>query len=232
MNFLKFAFCLCLTIYMISVKAQDRPNIVWLVTEDNSKHYLKLYEEGGVSMPNVERLAEQGLVFNHAFSQAPVCSVARSTIISGCYAPRIGTQYHRRTEFVPMPDGLEMFPYYLRQAGYYTSNNSKEDYNMIKSEGMWDASSGKASYQDRKEGQPFFHVQNFGITHEGKLHFSKEQMQQEKTQTDPTSMVPFPYHPDTETYRYTYAKYHDLHQQADVQIGKFLEADGGRRSDG
>ena len=67
---------------------QDKPNIVWIVTEDNSARWLKLYSEHGAAMPAVENLAKRGLVFNNAFSCAPVCSVARSTIISGCYAPR------------------------------------------------------------------------------------------------------------------------------------------------
>jgi len=209
--------------------AQDQPNIVWVVSEDNSVHYVGLYEKGGASMPNIERLADQGLVFNHAFSNAPVCSVARSTIISGCYGPRVGTQYHRRSELAPMPEGLKMFPQYLREAGYYTTNNSKEDYNFIKGQSVWDESSGKASYKNRKEGQPFFHVQNFGITHEGRLHFSEAKMKAEKTKNDPESVTVFPYFPNTPTFRYTHAKYLDHHQQVDAQIGKFLdqlEADG------
>ena len=201
----------------------EKPNILWIVTEDNSKHYLNLYEEGGAVMPNVEALAKEGIVFNHAFSNAPVCSVARSTLISGCYAPRTGVQYHRRMKKAPMPKGLEMFPSYLRKAGYYTSNNAKEDYNFIKSEEVWDESSRQATYQNRKEGQPFFHVQNFGITHEGKLHFSKEKMDKTTTTADIDEMKPFPYHPNTETYRYTNAWYRDLHQNADEAIGKFLE---------
>jgi len=207
----------------------NTPNIVWIVTEDNSKHYLRLYEEGGAAMPVIENLAKKGIVFNHAFSNAPVCSVARSTLISGCYAPRTGTQYHRKMEKAPMPQGLKMFPWYLRNAGYYATNNSKEDYNFITTDEVWDESSKQASYRNRKEGQPFFHVQNFGITHEGKLHFSKKQMENTPTLTNSNQIVPFPYHPNTSTYRYTYARYHDLHQKADIAIGEFLaqlEADG------
>ena len=215
---------------LISIlNAQERPNILWIVTEDNSKHFLKLYDDNGAQMPTIEKLAKNGIVFNNAFSQAPVCSVARSTIISGCYAPRVGAQYHRRMEFAPMPEGLEMFPYYLRKAGYYTSNNSKEDYNFIKSDQVWDESSRQASYQKREANQPFFHVQNFGITHEGQLHFSKEKMESTTTNADPEKMEPFPYHPNTDVYKYTYAWYQDLHQKADAAIAKFLdqlEADG------
>ena len=200
---------------------QDRPNIVWLVTEDNSKHYLQLYEEDGAAMPQIESLAEQGIVFNHAFSNAPVCSVARSTLISGCYAPRLGAQYHRRMKLAPMPEGQEMFPYYLRKEGYYTTNNSKEDYNLIKSDQVWDESSRQATYKNRKKDQPFFHVQNFGITHEGRLHFPAEQIKNVGLDSD--SVQPFPYHPNTEVYRYTYAWYYDLHRKADDMIGKFIK---------
>ncbi len=236
MKIKKIFVLLLITVFFFSCKetreideVQKSPNIVWLVSEDNSKHFLKLYEEGGAPMPNIEALAEKGIVFNNAFSNAPVCSVARSTIISGCYAPRVGSQFHRRMEFAPMPDGLKMFPEYLREAGYYTSNNAKEDYNFIKSDSVWDESSKTATYKNRKPNQPFFHVQNFHSTHEGQLHFTKAQMDSLNT-TTATDVVPvFPYHPDTPIFRYTNAYYRDLHQKVDTQIGEFinqLEEDG------
>ncbi len=211
-----------------SSATSDRPNIVWLVSEDNSKHWLRLYQEGGAPMPNIEKLAEGGLVFQNAFSNAPVCSVARSTLITGSYAPRIAAQYHRRSELAPMPEGLRMFPYYLRKAGYYTTNNSKTDYNLS-DKGMWNESSNKASYRNRQPGQPFFHVQNFGRTHEGQLHFSKEFMAENKTVTDADSIEVFPYHPNTPTFRYTYAKFQDHHREADAQMGEFID---GLKGDG
>ncbi|WP_153558322.1 sulfatase-like hydrolase/transferase [Roseimaritima sediminicola] len=202
----------------------ERPNIVWLVSEDNSARWLRLYDPQGAPMPNIERLAADGLVFNHAFSNAPVCSTARSTIISGCYAPRIGAQYHRKQQTVPMPDDLRMFPYYLRQAGYHTTNNSKEDYNFHPAErdGVWDKSSRQATYRDRQPGQPFFHVQNFGTTHEGGLHFPAGDLDR-PTETDQASVQPFAYHPDTDLFRYTYARYLDHHRKLDQQIGVFLD---------
>ncbi|HKK76098.1 MAG TPA: sulfatase-like hydrolase/transferase [Saprospiraceae bacterium] len=219
--------CLTLLLCLIATagiwgQEPERPNIIWLVTEDNSQHFLKLYNKNGAAMPNIERLARQGIVFERAFSQAAVCSVARSTIISGCYAPRIGAQYHRRTQLAPMPEGLEMFPTYLRRAGYYTSNNSKEDYNLVKGKQVWDESSNQASYRKRQPGQPFFHVQNFGITHEGQLHFAKADLKKAPTQWDPATISPFPYHPNTALFRYTYARYLDLHRKADEAIGQFI----------
>ena len=225
----KIFILLSLFIFFFSCKEQQEekdtqpsPNIVWLVSEDNSKHFLKMYEEGGAPMPNIEALAKKGIVFDNAFSNAPVCSVARSTIISGCYAPRVGAQYHRRMKLAPMPAGLKMFPEYLRAAGYYTTNNAKEDYNFIKSDSVWDESSTTASYKNRKPDQPFFHVQNFHGTHEGQLHFNKVQMDSIKTKTTVQDVAVFPYHPETATFKFTNAYYRDLHQKVDMQIGEFL----------
>ncbi len=204
------------------IAAADKPNFVWLLSEDNSKHYMKLFDPNGARTPHIETMAQHGLAFAHAFSNSPVCSVARSTLITGCYAPRIGTQFHRKAVTVPMPQGLRMFPAYLREAGYYTTNNKKKDYNAIEGKGVWDESSGKATWRNRKPGQPFFHMQSFGTTHESSLHFPAATMATKRTTTDPASVAVAPYHPNTPLFRYTYARYHDRIRQMDGQIGKII----------
>ena len=200
----------------------ERPNIIWLTTEDNSMHYMKLYNEDGVSMPAIEKLASNGVVFDNAFSNAPVCSVARSTLITGCYAPRIFTQYHRPAKHVPLPKDVMPMPYYLKKAGYYTTNNHKQDYNFILPDEVWDESSTKATYKNRKAGQPFFHVQNHTITHEGNLHFSQE-MIDKTTDEDLEHIKVFPYHPDTKTFRFSYHHFQKRHKLADQQMDDFLK---------
>jgi arylsulfatase A-like enzyme len=220
-----------ITLISCSVNKPDpvTPNIVWITSEDNSKHYLKLFDENGVSTPNIESLAENGIIFRRAFSNAPVCSVARSALISGCYGPRTGSQFHRKIRMVPLPDGLEMFPAYLREAGYYTANNSKEDYNFFKGDGVWDESSKTASYKNRGDGQPFFYVHNIGISHESSLHFTKEQMDSYATTTEPNVFRVLPNHPQTEIFKYTNAYYRDKIQQMDQKVGEILgqlQADG------
>ncbi|MCK5442599.1 MAG: sulfatase [Maribacter sp.] len=201
-----------------------KPNIVWITSEDNSKHYLKLFDENGVATPNIESLADHGVVFSRAFSNAPVCSVARSAIISGCYGPRIAAQYHRKLEMVPMPDSIRMFPAYLREAGYYTTNNRKEDYNIIKGDAVWDASSKDASWRNRAAGQPFFHVFNIGISHESGLHFSTEQMDSHTPETGLNTFEVQPNHPQTKIFKYTNALYRDRIKAMDKQVGMALEA--------
>jgi arylsulfatase A-like enzyme len=213
------------SIYVSSCKEKqsEQPNILWITSEDNSKHYLKLFDEHGVETPNIDKLASQGLIYTHAFSNAAVCSAARSTLISGCYGPRLATHYHRNQQKVDMPDSVEMFPAYLRKAGYYTTNNSKEDYNIFKADNVWDESSKKASWKNRAEGQPFFHVFNIGVCHESSLHFSKEKMDTTKTTTDPATVFVQPNHPNTQLFKYTNAYYRDRIIAMDKRLGKVIE---------
>lgn len=204
--------------------AAERPNIVWIVSEDNSVHYLQHFFKGGAKAPQIEAMAAHGLTFNHAFSNAPVCSVARTTLATACYGPRIGTQFHRRYALAPMPQGLRMFPAYLRDAGYYTTNNSKKDYNAVEGNGVWDASSRTASWRNRpKQDQPFFHMQSHAQSHEGSLHFNRTVFDNDKTKTDPNSIQLADYHPDTPLFRYTHARYHDRMLDIDAIVGKTVQ---------
>jgi len=190
---------------------------------------MKLFDDNGVETPHIAELAAHGVKFTRAFSNAPVCSVARSTLITGCYGPRTGAQFHRKIKPVPLPEGVRMFPAYLREAGYYTSNSHKEDYNYLKDAGAWDESSKEATYRNREGRQPFFHVQNWTITHESSLHFSKEDMYANETITDLNSFDVQPNHPQTDLFRYTNARYRDSIQKMDKEIGLFvqqLEDDG------
>ncbi|MCA9127858.1 MAG: sulfatase [Planctomycetales bacterium] len=225
---LLFVFAL-LFAFPVNTWSADRPNMVWLISEDNSIHYQEMFFPGGAETPRIAALAAHGLQFDYAFSNAPVCSVARTTLMTSCFAPRIGTQFHRRSVVVPMPAGLKMFPAYLRDAGYYTTNNQKKDYNAEESAGTWDESSTSASWRGRQPGQPFFHMQSFTTTHESSLHFSQEEYESKKTKTDPSQVRVAPYHPDTPLFRYTVAKYHDNIQAVDQLIGNVvdqLESDG------
>lgn len=220
----RFSVSVCVILTLAAgAPAAERPNVVWLVSEDNSIHFLKMFDDHGAETPRIAELAAHGLTFDHAFSNAPVCSVARTTLATGCYGPRIGTQFHRKSVSVPMPDGVRMFPEYLRTAGYYTANNNKTDYNAIPGKEVWDDSSRKATWRNRGEGQPFFYMQSFGVCHESCLHFSQKKMQNEKTETDPSDVFVAPYHPQTDTFRYTYARYHDRIKDMDRQIGAVVD---------
>lgn len=223
-----YAAC-CVTSSMSYAKEapHERPNFVWFMAEDISKHYLSLYNDGkeGVATPNVEKLAAEGIVFNNAYCNAPVSSAARSTLITGCYAPRLGVSFHRKLQKMPMPEGLNMFPSYLRKAGYHTSNATKTDYNCFLDKTAWDVVEGKiGEWRNRPDKRkPFFHVYTNAVTHEGKLQFKKNAVKEVPVHNNPASVTIHPYHPDTELFRYTYATFYDRIQDSDTALGELIE---------
>ncbi len=202
-------------------KKATPPNLVFLISEDNSLHFMKLFDPNGVSTPAIEKMATEGLTYTHAFSNAPVCSVARSTLITGTLATRTGMHLHRKIQPVPMPEGLDMFPAYLRKAGYYTTNNAKKDYNAIEGEGVWDESSNQASWHNRPEpGQPFFHQETFTGSHESRLHFDQARMDAYRPNDDPSQVRLFPMYPDTPLFRYTTAYHRDKIREIDDWVAE------------
>jgi len=214
----------------MSASAAKRPNIVFLVSEDNSIHYLKLYGYGA-STPNIEALAKDGLTFNHAFSNSPVCSVARSTLATAMLAPRGGFQYHRKSAMAKLPPGYKPWSAMLRKAGYFATNQRKTDYNFVHDmKALWDKGPANAAWRARpNKDTPFFHMQSFGQSHESSLHFPQKVMDNEKTTHDPSKVKLAPYFPDTSTFRYTHARYLDRMHVIDQQVGgvvKKLEEDG------
>lgn len=208
-----------------STYADELPNFVWMMSEDVSPQFLGLYNNGdGAKTPNIDYLARNGIMFNNAYSNAPVSSAARSTLITGCYAPRLGASFHRGLTQVSLPESLCMFPSYLRKAGYHTSNASKTDYNCILDETAWDVVNGKmGEWRNRKnKDQPFFFVRTNAASHESCLHFDVEKRQTRLTKHDPQKVNILPVHPDTELFRYTYAVFYDHIQQVDEELGELI----------
>ena len=196
-----------------------KPNILWIVTEDNSIHYMNLYTDGGAEMSQINALADQGVVFDNAFSNSPVCSVARSTLITGVYAPRVGTQYHRRMNRVKLPDDVKPLPVYLKEAGYYTTNNAKEDYNFKIPETAWDESSLDAHWNNRGDSSPFFAVFNNGHMHESGIW----KQTNNNILVDKSKIKIPPYFPDTETVRHDLAVNFSNLIRADSTTAKIIK---------
>ena len=205
-------------------ESAKRPNFVFVVSEDNSIHYLSLYGNKLGITPNIEHLADNGLTFNHAFSCAPVCSVARTTLATAMHAPRVGFQYHRKSALATLPSGVKPWSQVLRENGYYTSNNSKTDYNFkVDRKDAWDMSSNKATWRKRpNKAMPFFHMQSFAESHESRLHFPIKKMET-PTKTSPDDVVLQPYFPDTPIMRYTKAQYYDQMRLIDNHVGRIIK---------
>ena len=146
------------------------PNILWLTFEDTSPEFIGCYGNKVAKTPVMDKLAAEGTRFTSAYSTGSVCSPSRNALILGCKTFTLGTGNHRSN--YPIPDNMTGFPKYLRDAGYYTSNNSKTDYNTSAAKRIiqeaWDESSGQAGWWKRKAGQPFFAVFNSMSSHQSR----------------------------------------------------------------
>lgn len=161
---------LFLSLISFSVFSQERPNILWLTYEDTSPEFIGAYGNKDAKTPFMDFMAEEGVRFTGAFSTGSVCSPSRSAIITGVKTFELGTGNHRSNYTVP--DYIHGFPKYLRDAGYYTSNNAKTDYNVADEAKMianaWDESSNKAGWWNKKAGQQFFSVFNSNSCHQSR----------------------------------------------------------------
>ncbi|MDF7824790.1 sulfatase [Pontiellaceae bacterium B12227] len=205
--------------------AARSPNILWLTFEDTSAYEFGCYGNPDATTPTIDGLAKKGIQFMKAYSTAPHCSPARSTLITGCYATTFGMDNHRHKW--DTPDGI-FYPELMRKAGYFCTNNSKTDYNTTRNhKAMWDECGNKATYNSpaRKKNQPFFAVFNANITHmsritsvtlEGRRDFSKEGL-------DPAKLHLPPHIPDLEETRSDYAFHLEGVQDVDKWVGLFLK---------
>jgi len=145
------------------------PNFLWLTIEDTSEYQFGCYGNQDIETPTIDMLAGKGIQYTNASSTAPHCSPARSTLITGCYATTFGMDIHR--EDYDTPDGI-FYPQYLRDAGYFCTNNAKTDYNTtLDDKSLWDECGREAGYHSvaREPGQPFFSVYNTEATHMGRI---------------------------------------------------------------
>lgn len=198
-----------------------RPNILWITCEDIGPH-IGAYGDRYATSPNIDKLASRGMLYRNAWSNAPVCAPARTSIITGVYPTCTGSEHMR--SMTRLPESIRMFPCYLRDAGYYASNNVKEDYNLEHTGEVWDESSNKAHWRNRSAGQPFFSVFNFTITHESQLRTRPHDWIH-----DPAKAPLPPYHPDTPEVRRDWAQYYDNITTMDTQAARVLaelEKDG------
>jgi arylsulfatase A-like enzyme len=209
-------------LYLVSCQSAKKdlppPNILWITSEDNSP-FAGCYGDTFATTPNMDALAASGFLYTHAYANAPVCAPTRNTILTGVYANSGGHQHMR--SYYDKSEVVGFYPRMLREAGYYCTNNSKEDYNINPEQNadIWDESSRTAHYRNRPEGKPFFAVFNSTISHESSIHKS---IPSEELRHKPEDVTLPPYHPDTPEMRHDWAQYYDKIEDMDQVIGELL----------
>ena len=231
---LRAAFSALLLLLPSISSTADKPNILWITSEDMSPT-LGSYGDDYATTPNLDAFAKEAVRYTRAFAAAPVCSPSRSTLITGIWAPSLGTSQMRST--FPLPPDVKGFPTYLREAGYFTTNSVKTDYNtsddprLIKE--SWDENSDAAHWRSevRKEGQPFFAVFNHMVTHQSRTMVWPYPVFKESVQSslkpeeihDPAKVAVPAYYPDTEIVRREIARFYDCVTVMDAEVGKLLK---------
>jgi len=206
--------------------APARPNILWITCEDTGP-LLGCYGDTFAVTPRLDALARESVRYTAAFAYTGACSPSRSCLISGVNPLRLGTHQMRST--IPLPPAIKGFPAYLRAAGYYASNNQKEDYNFVPSPDVWDESSRQAHWRKRPPGQPFFSVFNLMVTHQSQI-FASAAVYKKNTarltpdqRRDPAKVPLPPIHPDTPEFRREWARHYENVTAMDYQVGDILD---------
>ena len=223
-NLLLFVF---VGLSFVSAGVVDRPNILWITSEDNDYGWIGCYGCEDADTPHLDKLAAGGVLFKHGYSNSPVCAVARSTILNGSYAVSQGTQHMRSRHKIS--GKYKGYVSYFREAGYYCTNKTKTDYNFKGDDGaLWDDCTKKAHYKNRPEGAPFFSVVNLTTSHESSLFagkiasYRKKGVIPEETRVKVSDVELRPYLPDLAEIRSDVAIYYDTMTAMDREVGEIL----------
>jgi len=137
------------------------PNFILFITDDISYNDLGCYGNEAAQTPNIDRMAEEGLLFTNAYLTASSCSPSRNSIITGRYPHNTGApELH-----VNLPDNQMMFPELLKAAGYYTVLSGKNHMGPATKRAFdtidWGGGPGGEQFwidhlRERPDDQPFF----------------------------------------------------------------------------
>lgn len=213
-----------------SIRAQEtRPNILWIYVEDMND-WLGCYGDDLVETPTIDALAKLGTRFTRAYMPAGVCSPTRSAVITGCWQTTTGTHNHRSsrgTDRIALPAGVRPLPAVFREAGYYTFNFGKTDYNFVHDP--------KALYDQHKPSMNFDRLRSVAelwrpALKANKRFFGQIQLRGGKnsapTKMDPSKVSVPPYYPDIPIVRQEIAHHYDVIEKTDREVQKILTALG------
>jgi len=132
-----------LTLTMLNVFGQDKPNILFIAIDDLNDYVNIMNGSISVPTPNIDKLAQKGILFTNAHSQAPLCGPSRASIMTGLYPSTSGnylqlkdTDIKKGNETVNkaifMPDYFEQYGYKTMAVGkiYHNGDDAKtfDDY--------------------------------------------------------------------------------------------------------
>jgi arylsulfatase A-like enzyme len=104
-------------LFSINSLAQQRPNIIYIMSDDHDNDAISAYNKQFIQTPNIDRLAKEGMKFNKAFVGNSICAPARATLLTGQHSHKNGVK-DNSTRF---DSSLITLPKLLQQSGYQTA---------------------------------------------------------------------------------------------------------------
>ena len=236
----------CLAIILVAFvfrnTCEAKYNVLFILTEDQGAQ-MSFVDTPGLSTPNMDRIAKEGVYFNKAFVNYPVCSPSKASIYTGTYCHTNGlmgvtTNWHGPAHTVPkviaehrltklnrirqdLPTLVEL----LNDAGYSTAVTSKLHVHPVLKFPYDHFIIGKPTYESVRthfarageDGVPVFYLANIGPPHRPFRDSDKEDIG-----IDVNTIEPPPFLPDTEACRKDWAEYLGHCQQADHIVGEVL----------
>ena len=207
----------------------SKPNVLWIYAEDQSP-LMSCYGVDYNPTPVIDKLAADGVLFTRAFMPAPVCSATRSALITGCMQTTLGLHNHRSSRTkdsrIHLPEGLKTLPELFQDAGYFTFNKGKDDYNFKYERKLIYGGPTKQGHKGnnvdwraREGDQPFF----------GQIQLKGGKSKAAIDPIDPALVDMLPYYPDHPGIRKIWARHHDAARIMDRETHAIIErlkADG------
>jgi choline-sulfatase len=114
------------------LRASERLNVLWICADDHAAYVCGAYGNKVVRTPNLDRLARQGMRFDRAYCNAPVCTASRQSFLTGRYPRSLGvTQLS-----TALPPGTPTLATMMKAAGYDTAAIGKMHFNSALTHGF------------------------------------------------------------------------------------------------
>lgn len=223
-------------------EAASRPNILFILTEDQGPH-MSFLETPGVETPHMDSIAEAGVYFREAFVAYPVCSASKAAIYTGVHNHMNGLQGNTYNYFKPdsqvtpaernrplarrsrIRDAYPTLIEILHEAGYLTATthklhvlpNKKFPYDEFRRH-MSPQDVAEFARRAKEQGKPWFLLDNIPAPHRPYRNSDEVEIG-----VDPDDVKLPAFLPDTPVIRQDWAEYLDYCEVADAAVGEALE---------
>lgn len=212
-------FLLLFLLLIVPLRGEDRPNILILLADDWSFSHAGVLGDPVVKTPTFDRLAKEGVLFQHAFSSAPSCTPSRFALATGQYHWRLGKAQNLGGS---LANGVPTFPEIMQQSGYRVgfarkgTQPSQHEFTKRDPFGARFPNIQKFLAEQPKKA-PFCFLYGAGEPHRPYLSGAGK-----RAGLDPSKVVVPPFLPDNETTRNDLCDYLERVQRFDRDAGLIL----------